>query len=68
MKNLFYIYKEGIVEKIGPGVKTVKDGDHVVLHWRPSTGISSSTPKYNWKGKTVNAARKQEGALVNKKL
>jgi len=45
----------GIVEKIGPGVKTVKDGDHVVLHWRPSTGISSSTPKYNWKGKTVNA-------------
>jgi len=45
----------GIVEKIGPGVITVKEGDHVVLHWRPSSGIQSPTPKYNWGGKEVNA-------------
>ena len=45
----------GIVEKIGEGVKTVKTGDHVVLHWRKSSGIQSSTPKYNWNGKKVNA-------------
>ena len=31
----------GIVEKIGEGVTTVKVGDHVVLHWRPSSGIQS---------------------------
>ena len=45
----------GIVEKIGKGVKTVKPGDHVVLHWRPSSGIQSSTAKYFWNGKQVNA-------------
>ena len=45
----------GIVEKIGPGVSTVKEGDHVVLHWRPSKGIQATPPKYSWNGKTVNA-------------
>ena len=45
----------GIVQKTGPGVTTVKNGDHVVLHWRPSSGLQSQTPKYNWNGKTVNA-------------
>ena len=45
----------GIVKEVGPGVNTVKNGDHVVLHWRPSSGIQSPTPKYNWNGKTVNA-------------
>ncbi len=45
----------GIVQKVGPGVNTVKEGDHVVLHWRPSSGIQSPTPKYSWKGKQINA-------------
>ena len=45
----------GVIKKTGPGVTTVKKGDHVVLHWRPSNGIQSPTPEYNWNGKTVNA-------------
>ena len=45
----------GIVEKIGEGVTTVKPGDHVLLHWRKSSGIQSATPKYYWNGKKVNA-------------
>jgi S-(hydroxymethyl)glutathione dehydrogenase/alcohol dehydrogenase len=45
----------GIVQKTGPGVSTVNEGDHVVLHWRPSKGIQSPTPKYNWDGKQVGA-------------
>jgi len=45
----------GIVQKTGPGVTTVKEGDHVVLHWRPSKGIQSPAPKYTWNDKTVNA-------------
>ena len=45
----------GKVEKIGDGVKNVKPGDHVVLHWRKSSGIQSTTPKYLWKGKKINA-------------
>lgn len=45
----------GVVKEIGPGVTTVEEGDHVVLHWRPSSGIQSPTAKYTWNGKTVNA-------------
>ena len=47
----------GIVEKIGEGVTTVKTGDHVVLHWRKSSGVESVTPKYFWNGKKLNAGR-----------
>ena len=47
----------GIVEKIGDRVTTTKPGDHVVLHWRKSSGIQSSTPKYSWNGNAVNAGR-----------
>ncbi|MBM79179.1 MAG: dehydrogenase [Planctomycetaceae bacterium] len=45
----------GIVLDTGAGVKTVKRGDHVVLHWRPGTGIQSETPKYKLNGKIINA-------------
>ena len=45
----------GIIEEIGPGVSTVKKNDHVVLHWRKSSGIQSPTPKYYWNKKEVNA-------------
>ena len=45
----------GVVKEVGLGVSTVKAGDRVVLHWRPSRGIQSPTPKYDWGGKLVNA-------------
>ena len=45
----------GVVKEVGLGVSTVKTGDRVVLHWRPSAGIESPTPKYNWNGKELNA-------------
>ena len=45
----------GIVEKVGEGVTTVKRGDHVVLHWRPSSGIQAPTATYFWTGKKINA-------------
>jgi S-(hydroxymethyl)glutathione dehydrogenase/alcohol dehydrogenase len=45
----------GHVIAVGPAVKHVKPGDTVVLHWRPSRGIESAAPKYQWNGKTVNA-------------
>jgi len=45
----------GVVQETGPGVTTVKQGDHVVMHWRPSSGIQSPTPKYRWNGKQINA-------------
>jgi S-(hydroxymethyl)glutathione dehydrogenase/alcohol dehydrogenase len=43
------------VLEVGEGVKTVKKGDNVVMHWRPSDGIQSETPTYKWRGKRVNA-------------
>lgn len=45
----------GTVEAVGAGVKFVKPGDRVVLHWRKSQGIESPTPRYTWKGRQVNA-------------
>jgi S-(hydroxymethyl)glutathione dehydrogenase/alcohol dehydrogenase len=44
----------GIVEQIGPGVKSVKNGDHVVLHWRPGSGIEATPAQYEWRGKRLN--------------
>jgi S-(hydroxymethyl)glutathione dehydrogenase/alcohol dehydrogenase len=43
------------VLEIGPGVSSVKPGDAVVLHWRPSRGIQSPTPAYAWRGAKLNA-------------
>lgn len=45
----------GTVLDIGPGVRHVKTGDKVVLHWRKSLGIESETPVYHWGDKRVNA-------------
>lgn len=45
----------GIVQEIGPGITRVAPGDHVVIHWRKSSGIESATPKYTWGNKTINA-------------
>ena len=45
----------GTVVAVGEGVKRVKAGDRVVLHWRQSAGLQSEPPKYDWNGKTVNA-------------
>src|SRR3954470_20015814 len=36
----------GTVIETGPGVTSVKEGDTVILHWRPSAGIQSPTPVY----------------------
>ncbi len=43
------------VLEVGEGVRTVKPGDRVVMHWRPSNGIQAPTPSYSWKGRKVNA-------------
>ncbi len=45
----------GIVIETGPGVKTVRPGDHVVMHWRRGDGLQSETPTYSWDGRQVNA-------------
>ena len=47
----------GTVVEIGPNVTHVQEGDHVVLHWRPSKGIEANPPLYHWKEKTLNAGR-----------
>lgn len=45
----------GKVLSVGPGVKHVKEGDTVVLHWRKGLGIEAAAPKYDWNGRQVNA-------------
>jgi S-(hydroxymethyl)glutathione dehydrogenase/alcohol dehydrogenase len=43
------------VIEIGPGVMKVKEGDFVILHWRPGSGIAAKPPRYTRKSKAVNA-------------
>src|SRR6185312_7977302 len=45
----------GIVEDVGPGVRKVKSGDHVVLHWMKASGIDSAPPRYAWHGRELSA-------------
>jgi S-(hydroxymethyl)glutathione dehydrogenase/alcohol dehydrogenase len=45
----------GVVEAVGPGVRFVKPGDRVVLHWRKGLGIEATTPAYAWNGRKLNA-------------
>lgn len=45
----------GTVIETGPGVKYVKQGDTVVLHWRKGLGIEGSPPSYRWRGNKLHA-------------
>lgn len=45
----------GKVLAIGPGVNSVMVGDHVVLHWRPGSGIQSVLPRFVWREQLLNA-------------
>jgi S-(hydroxymethyl)glutathione dehydrogenase/alcohol dehydrogenase len=45
----------GTVLEVGTGVRTVKAGDRVVLHWRPSSGLQGDPAAYQWNGARVNA-------------
>lgn len=45
----------GTVLDIGPGVRHVKPGDKVVLHWRKGLGIEAETPHYTSAGRKINA-------------
>lgn len=45
----------GEVLEVGEGVRHVKPGDRVVLHWRKGAGLESVTPTYESKIGRVNA-------------
>lgn len=45
----------GTVMAIGLGVRHVKTGDKVVMHWRKGLGIDASPPVYRWQEKKLNA-------------
>lgn len=48
---------EGVAEVLaaGPGVRHVKSGDTVVMHWRKGRGIEAETARYSWQRRAVNA-------------
>ncbi len=48
---------EGAAEVLecGEGVRQVKPGDRVVLHWRPGAGIAAAAPQYRAARGTINA-------------
>lgn len=44
----------GVVVECGPGVTHIREGDHVVMHWRKGAGIHARPATYKWNG-TVNS-------------
>lgn len=47
----------GIVEEVGIGVRTVKRGDKVVMHWRKGDGIESCSPTYMIENRIVSGGQ-----------
>ena len=47
----------GIVQEIGPGVRKVKIGEKVVLHWRKGDGIESDFPRYIYNGRQIQSGK-----------
>jgi len=47
----------GIVKEVGPGGTTVQEGDKVVMHWRPGSGIESEFPKYHLGEKIISSGK-----------
>ena len=45
----------GTVVEAGPGVRKIKTGDRVVLHWVKGSGIDSTTPTFRRNGSKINA-------------
>ena len=45
----------GVVVDVGPGVRKVSSGDHVVLHWMKGSGIDAAPPRFMRNGTVVNA-------------
>ena len=46
----------GEVLQVGEGVRKLKKGDKVVMHWRPGSGISSNFPSY----KNINGKKNKK--------
>ncbi len=48
---------EGSAEvlEVGPGVRFVRPGNHVVMHWRKGMGIDAVPPVYSWNSRPLNA-------------
>jgi len=47
----------GLVIHKNKSVKTVKKGDHVIMHWRKGSGINAKPPIYNSKFGNINAGQ-----------
>jgi S-(hydroxymethyl)glutathione dehydrogenase/alcohol dehydrogenase len=47
----------GVVADVGPGVRKVKAGDRVVLHWMKGSGIDAAPAAFSRKGSRINAGQ-----------
>jgi len=45
----------GRVVAVGEGVRQVRPGDAVVLHWMKGAGLEADPPRYHWQGRPLQA-------------
>ena len=53
-----------VVLETGPGVRYVKPGDHVVLHWRKGLGIDAAPGSYRWEKSPLPEHRLNSGCIT----
>ncbi|MEM7576708.1 MAG: zinc-binding dehydrogenase [Planctomycetota bacterium] len=53
-----------VVLETGPGVRHVREGDHVVMHWRPGNGIDAGPGTYRWQGSPLPDERLNAGPIT----
>ena len=53
-----------VVLTVGPGVRHVQPGDHVVMHWRKGLGIDAAPASYRWQGSPLDGKRLNSGCIT----
>ena len=53
-----------VVMEVGPGVRHVAPGDHVVMHWRKGVGIDAAPASYRWNGSPLPDLRLNAGCIT----
>ena len=53
-----------VVMEVGPGVRHVAPGDHVVMHWRKGAGIDAAPATYRWHASLLPEQRLNAGCIT----
>ncbi len=53
-----------VVLEVGPGVRHVRPGERVVMHWRKGEGIDAAPARYRWRRSPLEGDRLNSGCVT----